>query len=431
MRQDHGADTCHLQTRNDTHLDVAALQWLWPHTKPTAHMTRTQPINIKAAKQASTRSEIDSFIVMDVMRAAAELEQAGANVIHMEVGQPSTPAPKLARDQLAKCLETENLGYTLALGNWPLRERIAQYYDDQYGLNISPNRIIVTTGSSGAFVLAFLSLFDTGDRVGLPNPGYPCYRHILSALGQQPITLPTGPETRWMPTPQQIATRPNHQKLSGLIIASPANPTGTMIAPDRLSDICQTCAREEIRFISDEIYHGLTYDAPAETALRYTDDAIVINSFSKYYSMTGWRVGWMVVPDGLIKTIEKLAQNFFISAPAPAQRTALAALDAKDELEENKAVYASNRKYLLKELPTAGFPSFSPPDGAFYLYCDISHLTNDSYQFARAMLKDIAVATTPGIDFDADRGRSFIRFCYANSHEKIVEAVQRIKSWTS
>ena len=368
--------------------------------------------------RVSQRSKIDSFIVMDVMRVAAKLEQAGKNVIHMEVGQPSTPAPKRARKQLSKALDCNTLGYTLALGMWPLRERIAKYYRDTHNLSIKPERVVITTGSSGAFVLAFLALFDVGARVGLPSPGYPCYRQILQALGQRPVSIPTGPDDRWMPSSNRVADLMSGPGLDGLILASPANPTGTMIAPERLKEICELCASNAIWFISDEIYHGLSYETSAESALRYFDDAIIINSFSKYYSMTGWRVGWMVVPQRIVGSIERLAQNLYISAPAPAQVAALAAFDAQEELEANRAVYAKNRSYFLENLPKLGLREFSPADGAFYLYCDVSHLTDDSLQFAHAMLNEIGIATTPGIDFDPDHGNRFFTFLVCHEPSK-------------
>ena len=382
-----------------------------------------------AALHASQRSGIASFIVMDVMRAAAAMEAAGRHVIHMEVGQPSTPAPKAAREAVKRALDTQTLGYTLALGNEPLRERISQHYRETYGVSVPANRIIVTAGSSAAFVLAFLAAFDAGDSVLLPDPGYPCYRHILSALGQTPVMIETGPKTRWMPTPDQVAAAARQSNARGLLIASPANPTGTVAEPDRLAQIAATCARENLWFISDEIYHGLVYATPAQTALAYNDDAIVINSFSKYFSMTGWRIGWMVVPERLVRPIERLAQNLYISPPAVAQVAALGAFDGIDELEANRAVYAANRELLLNELPKAGFTSIVPADGAFYLYADISHLGGDSLGFAKRMLNETGVAATPGVDFDAARGSRFLRFSYSGGTADMAEAANRLKAW--
>lgn len=380
--------------------------------------------------EGSARSQIPSFMVMDVMRAALAHESAGRSVMHMEVGQPGTPAPKAARAAVARALEADTLGYTMALGCDALRVRIAQHYNDWYGVRINAERVVITTGSSAAFVLAFLGVFDVGDAVALPSPGYPCYRHILTTLGQRPVTIQTGPATRWMPTADQLAGAIRQECIKGLLIASPANPTGTMLQDGRLAELVRMCRQEGVWFISDEIYHGLTYTRSAATALAHSDDVIVINSFSKYFSMTGWRVGWMVVPDGLVRVLERLAQNLFISPPAAAQAGALGAFDGIDELEDNRRVYAQNRELLLDELPKAGFESFAPADGAFYLYCDVSSLTNDSHAFARAMLEETGVAATPGIDFDAERGKRFIRFSYAGKREDIEEAVRRLKRWS-
>jgi aspartate/methionine/tyrosine aminotransferase len=379
--------------------------------------------------EGSTRGNIASFMVMDVMRAAAAQEAAGRNIIHMEVGQPGTPAPRAARAAAMAALERDTLGYTMALGNEQLRQRIAGWYRDQYGVEISADRVVVTTGSSGAFVLAFLAVFDAGDAVALPSPGYPCYRHILSALGQRPVLLTTGPKSDWMPTAADVARAAGDDGIKGLLIASPANPTGTMIAPQRLADLAMVCRERGLRLISDEIYHGLTFGRAAETALAHSDDAVVINSFSKYFSMTGWRIGWMVVPQALVRPVERLAQNLYISPPAIAQAAALGAFDGLDELEANRRVYAQNRALLLEELPKAGFTMFAPPDGAFYLYCDVSALTNDAVAFARAMLEEAGVAATPGLDFDAERGSRFLRFSYAGTTADMAEGAHRLAAW--
>lgn len=379
---------------------------------------------------ASQRSEVPSFIVMDVMRRAADLEAQGRSIIHMEVGQPGTPAPAIARAAAHDALDRETLGYTAALGTDTLRARIAASYRERYGIGVSDDRIIVCTGSSAAFILAFLALFDTGANVALPSPGYPCYRHILSALGCMSPLVETGPETRWMPTREALAVLHRQTPLNGLLIASPANPTGTTIEPDRLAELVRFCNVEGVWFISDEIYHGLTYEAPAATALSVSDDVIVINSFSKYYAMTGWRIGWLVVPPALVRTFERLQQNFFISAPAVSQAAAVAAFDATDELERNRAVYARNRSLLLEALPQAGLTSMAPADGAFYLYADVSTFTDDSRAFANAMLHEIGVAVTPGLDFDETRGHRFLRFSYAGTESDMAEAAERIKAWT-
>ncbi len=377
----------------------------------------------------SERSDIASFIVMDVMRQAAAAEAAGRHIIHMEVGQPATAAPRAAREAVKAALDRDTLGYTLALGYEPLRARIARLYRDWYGLTVSPERIVITSGSSAAFVLSFLALFDAGSKVALPAPGYPCYRHILTALGASPVTIETGPNARWMPTAAAIEAAAENERLAGLLIASPANPTGTMLEPERLAEITALCKRRGIWFISDEIYHGLTYGVPEATALQFSDDVVVINSFSKYFSMTGWRVGWMVVPEGLIRTVERLAQNLYISPPAVAQVAALGAFDGLDELEANKRVYRANRELLLAELPKAGLGKIVPADGAFYLYADVSAHTSDSLAFAKLMLEEAGVAATPGVDFDEARGRRFMRFSYAGATADMAEAAQRLRNW--
>ena len=397
--------------------------------EPT-NMTAAPSMTRALARAASCRSAIDSFIVMDVMSAAAAREAQGVKVVHMEVGQPATPAPRSAREAAKRAIDDSALGYTLALGTEPLRQRIARHYRDCHGVEVAPQRIVVTTGSSAGFVLAFLALFDVGARVALPEPGYPCYRHILTALGQTPVAIETGPSTRWMPSLEQITTLADSSEgLDGLLIASPANPTGTMLEPERLAAIAKACAARGIWFISDEIYHGLTYGMRAETALQHSDAAIVINSFSKYFSMTGWRVGWMIVPEHLVRPIERLAQNLYIAPPAVSQVAALAAFDADDELNANVTVYARNRALLLETLPRLGLDKIVPADGAFYLYCDVGHLTDDSLAFANEMLADIAVAVTPGIDFDPVRGRRFIRFSYAGATADLEEALRRLAGW--
>ncbi len=384
---------------------------------------------ITKARAASQRSGIASFIVMDVMRAAAAREAAGHRVIHMEVGQPGTSAPKAARDAVKRALDSDNLGYTLALGMPELRRRIAGLYRTWYGLDLDPARVVVTSGSSAAFVLGFLAAFDAGARVGLPSPGYPCYRHVLSALGQQPVILETSAETRWMPTLAQVEAAIEHERLDGVLIASPANPTGTMLEPQRLSAIARACHARGVWFISDEIYHGLSYGLPDHTALQYCDDAIVINSFSKYFSMTGWRVGWMVMPGRLIPAVERLAQNLYISPPAVAQVAAIGAFDGIEELEANKRVYRANRDLLLAGMPKAGFDSLVPADGAFYLYADVSRYTDDSLAFAKQMLEETGIAATPGVDFDEARGRHFLRFSYSGTTADMAEGVSRLQGW--
>ena len=383
------------------------------------------------ALETSRRSSaVPAFIVMDVMQAAADKEAHGQHVIHMEVGQPGTPAPRVALQAVQRALGSETLGYTMALGLPALRARIARHYSDRYGVAVSPERVIVTSGSSAAFVLGFIALFDIGAKVGLPSPGYPCYRHILTALGQVPVILETDAASRWMPTAAQIDDCARRESLAGLVIASPANPTGTMLEPGRLAEIAAACARNRIWLVSDEIYHGLTYGPKEETALAYSDQAIVINSFSKYFSMTGWRVGWLVVPEALVRPIERLAQNLYISPPAVSQVAALASFDGTDELEANKRAYAANRALLLEELPKAGLDRIVPADGAFYLYVDVGAFTTDSVAFTREMLGDLGIATTPGVDFDAERGGRYVRFCYAGTTADMAEAARRLQGWS-
>jgi aspartate/methionine/tyrosine aminotransferase len=378
---------------------------------------------------ASKRSAVPPFIVMDVMQAAAAREAAGDRIIHMEVGQPGTPAPKAALDAVKRALDRDTLGYTVALGLPALRSRIAQHYRERYGISVPPERVVVTTGSSAAFVLAFLALFDVGARVGLPSPGYPCYRHILTALGQFPVPLVTDAAGRWMPTARQIEDAASRDGLAGLIIASPANPTGTMLEGARLGEVADLCRRRGMWLVSDEIYHGLAYGMAEETALAHSPEAVVINSFSKYFSMTGWRIGWLVVPEALVRPIERLAQNLYISPPTVAQVAAMGAFDGAKELEANKRVYADNRDLLLSDLPKAGLARILPADGAFYLYVDVGEFTADSAGFTREMLADLGIAATPGLDFDAERGNRYVRFCYAGTTADMAEAARRLAGW--
>jgi aspartate/methionine/tyrosine aminotransferase len=371
---------------------------------------------------------IDPFIVMDVMGEANARQKAGGDIIHMEVGQPATPAPRAARERARQALERERLGYTEALGLPALRERIARYIGERYGIAVSPERVVVTSGSSAGFVLAFLLLLDRDDALGLPSPGYPCYRQILKALGVKPLLVETSGQGRWMPGAADV-DRLAAAGAAGLLVASPNNPTGTMALAPRLAELAAACRRRHLWLISDEIYHGLEYDAPAETALAHADEAIVVNSFSKYFSMTGWRIGWLVLPEALVRPIERLTQNLYISPPAISQEAALGAFEGIDELEEIKERYARNRAMLLEELPRAGLSALLPADGAFYLYADVSRFTADSDAFAKAMLRETGVAVTPGIDFDPVRGKTYLRFCYAGEEGRMREAARRIAAW--
>jgi aspartate/methionine/tyrosine aminotransferase len=377
----------------------------------------------------SLRSDVPPFMVMDVMAAAARIEAQGGRVIHMEVGQPAAPAPTSARAAARAALASGRIGYTETLGIATLRARIARHYRETYGIEIDPARIVVTTGSSAGFMLAFLALFEPGDRVAVALPGYPPYRHILRALGCEPVLIETTQAGRWAITPDMLIAAHRTSPLKGVLIASPANPTGTMMAPAALRALVETAEAEDIRFVSDEIYHGLHYAFAPETAARLSDRALIINSFSKYFCMTGWRIGWMVVPESLVRAIDRLQGNLAISVPTLSQIAAEAAFDGRAEMEEIKHGYEENRRTLLAGLPKAGFEKFLPVDGAFYLYADVSRFCDDSLEFAQRMLAETHVAATPGIDFDPLQGRKFIRFCYAGPSADMDEAVKRITAW--
>ncbi len=377
----------------------------------------------------SARSDVPAFMVMDVMAAAARIEAAGGRVIHMEVGQPAFGAPSAAINAVRAALGSGPLGYTESLGIPALRARIARHYEDAYGLSIGADRVVVTTGSSAGFILAFLSMFEPGDRVAIANPGYPPYRHILTALGCEPVLIETGEATRYAMTGESLRAAHRKKKLAGVLVASPANPTGTMMTPEALGALIRVADEEGIRFISDEIYHGLDYAVRAETALRLSDNVVVINSFSKYFCMTGWRIGWMVVPPTLVRAVDRLHGNLAISVPTLSQIAAVAAFDSRDELETIKHGYEDNRKILIEGLPKAGLDKFLPVDGAFYLYADVSKFSDDSFAFAKQLLDEAHVAATPGVDFDPVNGKRFVRFCYAGSAADMREAVERIGGW--
>jgi aspartate/methionine/tyrosine aminotransferase len=377
----------------------------------------------------SARSNVPAFMVMDVMAAAARIEAAGGSVIHMEVGQPAAPAPACAIAAARAALSSGRLGYTEMLGIASLRARIARHYADSYGIELDPARIAVTTGSSAGFILAFLALFEPGDRVAVAIPGYPPYRNILSALGCEAVAIETTQSTRWAVTPEMLLAAHRRTPLKGVLIASPANPTGTMMTGEALRDLIDAAEGEGIRFISDEIYHGLDYAFAAESAARVSDNAVVINSFSKYFCMTGWRIGWMVLPQPLIRAVERLQGNIAISVPTLSQIAAEAAFDGRAEMEAVKHGYEENRRILLDGLPRAGFENILPVDGAFYLYADVSRFCDDSFEFAKRMLEETHVAVTPGVDFDPLRGKHFVRVCYAGSAAQMREAVERIGAW--
>jgi aspartate/methionine/tyrosine aminotransferase len=379
--------------------------------------------------KASERSDVPPFMVMDVMAAAERIEAAGGHVIHMEVGQPAAAAPRTAIQAAHAALERGRIDYTSALGIPSLRRRIARHYREAYGCAVNPERIVVTTGSSGGFILAFLSMFEPGDRIAVAVPGYPPYRHILTALGCEPVLIGTSSETRHALTGEALLAAHRRAPLKGVLVGSPANPTGTMMSREALAGLITAAESNGIRFISDEIYHGLDYAFPAVTAAELSPHALVINSFSKYFCMTGWRVGWMVVPAPLVRTIERLQQNLSISVPTLSQFAAEAAFDGRDEMEKVKQGYEENRRILIAGLPQAGLRSFLPADGAFYLYADVSEFTSDSFEFAKQMLEQAHVAATPGIDFDPLNGHRYIRFCYARSAEDMHEAVARLTRW--
>ena len=374
----------------------------------------------------SRRGLVPPFLAMDVLRAANERQAAGAEIIHLEVGQPGSSAPEPVLEAARNALASEPIGYTDALGIPPLRQAIAAHYQTQYGVLVDPAEVVVTTGSSAAFLLAFLAAFEPGDRVGLAIPGYPAYRNILSALEIEPVHIAVGENAHYQPTPELLD---DLGSLDGLIVASPANPTGTMISAAELARLTVYCRDRGIRLVSDEIYHGITYEAAAATAHAYGREAVIVNSFSKYYSMTGWRLGWMLVPPDLARSVECLAQNFYISPPALSQIAALPVFGCRVELDSHVARYRANRDLLIRTLGAAGLTRFAPAEGAFYLYVDISSLTRDSEEFCRRLLTETGVAVTPGLDFDPIKGGGWIRFSFAGSTEDVAEAARRLKDW--
>ena len=373
--------------------------------------------------KSSQRSRIDPFIVMDIMERANAVEKKGQTVVHMEVGQPGTSAPKAAKDFLKASMEDNPMGYTVALGLPDLRKKIAELYGDWYGLDVDWNRIIITGGSSAGFILAFTALFDKLDKVGLPNPGYPSYRQIMKTLNLDPILINTTEKNKFQPTPNDLS----RYDINGLLIASPGNPTGSMIEREPLEALVNYCVDKKISLISDEIYHGIQYDMKPSTLLEYTNSCYIINSFSKYFSMTGWRIGWIIVPKDHVRVVERIQQNMFICASHASQILALGSFECKNELEKNLETYRENRKILLAALSEMGFNNIAPPDGAFYLYIDISAFSSDSYDFTIKMLNIGGVAITPGIDFDPIKGKSKIRISYARSTPEILRGIERMK----
>ena len=375
----------------------------------------------------SKRGAVEPAYLMEVLEAANKAEQSGRSIIHMEVGEPVTGVPKKAKEFAIKTLSDTHLGYTESLGLPGLRQKVAKLYSHRHQIELSPDRVVITTGSSGAFILSFLAAFDAGDRVVLSSPSYPAYRNILTAMDIEPIVLPSDLETQCQLSPKLLDSIDG--QVDGVLVASPANPTGSMLSGAELQELINYCDAHQIRIISDEIYHGITYGKEAETALKYKDDVIVINGFSKYFCMTGWRLGWMVVPDDMLVNIKRLSQNLYISPPTISQHVAIEALDCEEELDKNVVRYAQNRDHLLDTLPNIGIAKFAPADGAFYLFADVSNLTNDSTAFCHRMLDEIGVATTPGIDFDPILGHRFLRFSYAGYNNEIIEATQRLREW--
>ena len=378
--------------------------------------------------KVSNRSNMPPFMAMDVMRLAAELEADGGDIVHLEVGQPCSPAPQKVIDALAASMgQLKTHGYSVALGIPELRLRIADHYKQWYGQEIGPERVAVTVGSSMAFAISFLAAFDIGDKIAIPNPGYPAYRNLMLGMGLEPVTLNAGPSEGWVPRLKDMEKWDNLP--DGLMIASPHNPTGVIIPDNELKGICEWCDKNGVRLISDEIYHGLSYKGRCETALKYSDNVIVINSLSKYFSMTGWRIGWMILPEQLLNTAEKLAQNLYISAPTPNQIAAIEAFDCSEELDQNIKRYKENRNILLSGLPAEFLGNAAPCDGAFYIYADISALSVDSISFAKKLLDETGVATTPGVDFDPINGHRYLRLSFAGATQTMNEAVKRINEF--
>ena len=374
----------------------------------------------------SSRSQVDPFLAMDVLDRANAYARAGRSVFHLEAGQPGTPAPRKALEAVAKALNSDVLGYTEALGRPALRERLSRFYRDRYGVDVTPERILITTGSSAGFLLAFIALFEQGQSLAMAAPGYPAYRNIAHAIGLRPHFIDCRESAHFRLSANAIAKTDD---IAGVLVASPANPSGTIIAAPELANIIDVCAKRKIWLISDEIYHGIAYGAKAETALAFSPDVVVINSFSKYFSMTGWRIGWMVVPEALVRPIERLAQNLYISPPTISQIAATAALDATDELDGHVRTYAANRSRLLAALRDAGFGAVAPADGAFYLYADIAPFGLDAREFTKRLLDETGVAATPGLDFDPVQGDRWVRFSYAGATVEIERAADAMTMW--
>ncbi len=379
-------------------------------------------------KASSQRAEIPPFYVMEVMRAAEEREQAGGEVLHLEVGQPSTGAPDGVVQAAETALRSQGaLGYTNALGTPELRAAIVAHYADWYDVSLDPSQIAVTTGASASCVLAFLACFDVGDRVAVSSPGYPCYNNILASFGAEVVDVQVDASTRFQLTPELLEA---HAPLAGVVVASPSNPTGTMLDAPAMAALASWCSEHDVRLISDEIYHGITYGQSAPTAIAHSEHAVVINSFSKYFSMTGWRLGWLVVPEQLHGAVERLAQNLYIAAPTLAQVAGLAAFECHDELQANVRRYAKNREILLERLPAATIDDVAPADGAFYIWGRVDHL-GDSQALSTEWLDELGIAVTGGIDFDPARGSAYMRFSFAGATDDMREAADRLAAWAA
>ncbi|MDX6325672.1 MAG: hypothetical protein QOK15_2026 [Nocardioidaceae bacterium] len=394
-------------------------------------------MNVPTRLSAATRANVPPFHVMDLLALAAERRRTHGDLCDLVAGQPATPAPRAVREAARKALDEHVLGYTVATGIPALREAICAHHERVHGLSVSPDDVVVTTGSSGGFLLAFLAAFEAGDRVAIARPGYPCYRNVLTALGCEIVELPTGPESRFQPTTELLDLL--DVPVQGLVVASPANPTGTMLAPEELRSLAEWCDAHAVRLISDEIYHGITYDSGTggtggtaqSSAWQWSREAVVFDSFSKYFSMTGWRIGWMLVPERLRRPVDVLTGNFTICPPALAQHAAVAAFTEESyaECEAHVARYAGNRRVLLDGLARLGIDRLAPADGAFYAYADIGHLTRDSMAWARRLLAETGVAVAPGIDFDTEHGNRFVRFSFAGPESEIAEALLRLAAW--
>ena len=380
---------------------------------------------------AASRAAVPPFHVMDLLALAAGRQRTHGDLVNMVAGQPSTPAPRPVLAAAKRALDEQLLGYTVATGIPELREAICGHHARTHGLEVTPEEVVVTTGSSGGFLLAFLAAFEAGDRVAIARPGYPCYRNVLAALGCEVVELPCGPETRFQPTVQMLESL--DRPVQGLVVASPANPTGTMLTPDELAALATWCEGTGVRLISDEIYHGITYDPTHEqaSAWQWSRKAVVFNSFSKYFSMTGWRLGWMLVPEELRRTVDVLTGNFSICPPVLSQHAAVAAFgeEAYAECDAHVQRYAGNRAVLLEGLRGLGIDRMAPADGAFYVYADIGHLTDDSMAWARRLLAETGVATTPGVDFDTADGTRHLRFSFAGQETEIREGLERLARW--